>query len=288
MNNNIFEKITSINAIKALRPVFLKEKKAEAPAGLFVKCPSCNFGNPDNVLDECFYVCPKCQHHIKISAAKRFSYLFDKGEYRELFKKFTSVNPLKFPLYEKKLEEQQEKSGLSDAAVTAIGTVGGRKIVAVVLDSSFLMGSMGCVVGEKVTASIEYADRHRLPLVIFSASGGARMQEGIYSLMQMAKTSAALKRFSDNGGLYISYLTNPTTGGVTASFASLGDIILAEPDALIGFAGPRVIEQTIHQTLPKEFQKSEFVLDHGFLDNIVPRREMRRTIGRILRFHKQS
>ena len=178
---------------------------------------------------------------------------------------------LAFPGYDEKLEKQRGKTGLSDAAVAAYGKIGGVPAVVAVLDNRFFMGSMGTAVGEKITRAVEYATNKHLPLIIFSASGGARMQEGIFSLMQMAKTSAAIQRFQSKGGLYISYLTHPTTGGVTASFASLGDITLAEPDALIGFAGPRVIEQTIGEKLPKGFQRAEYLLDHGFVDKVVPR-----------------
>lgn len=190
-----------------------------------------------------------------------------------------------FPGYAGKLTAQQAKTGLNEAVVAGVGRIDGRPLVAAVLDSRFFMGSMSSTVGEKITRCIEYAAAHKLPLVIFSASGGARMQEGIFSLMQMAKTSAALERFSAKGGLYISVLTHPTTGGVTASFASLGDVTLAEPGALIGFAGPRVIEQTIGEKLPEGFQRSEFQLEHGFVDQVVPRTQMRDTLSRLLKLY---
>ena len=192
---------------------------------------------------------------------------------------------MNFPKYSRKLEEKKKETGLEEAAVSAVGKIGGYKVVVIVLDSRFFMGRMSSGVGEKVTRAVEYATKKKLPLIIFSASGGARMQEGIYSLMQMAKTSAAIEEFHKSGGLYISYLTHPTTGGVTASFASLGDLTLAEPGALIGFAGPRVIEQTIHKKLPKGFQKSEYLEEHGFVDKIVPRSEMRDTLIQLLRLH---
>ena len=195
---------------------------------------------------------------------------------------------LDFPGYGEKLSAAQNKTGLREAAVTAAGRIGGVACVAAVLDSRFFMGSMSTAVGEKITRAVEYAAAKRLPLVIFSASGGARMQEGIFSLMQMAKTSAAIQRFSAKGGLYVSVLTHPTTGGVTASFASLGDIMLAEPGALIGFAGPRVIEQTIGETLPEGFQRSEFQLEHGFVDQVVPRTELKAVLTRILQLHTQG
>jgi acetyl-CoA carboxylase carboxyl transferase subunit beta len=195
-------------------------------------------------------------------------------------------DPNDFPEYKDKLSAQKQKTGLEEAAVTAVGKIGGHKAVTIVLDSRFFMGSMSSIVGEKVTRAVEYATNKHLPLIIFSASGGARMQEGIYSLMQMAKTAAAIEEFSASGGLYISYLTHPTTGGVTASFASLGDITLAEPGALIGFAGPRVIEQTIHKKLPKGFQRSEYLESHGFVDMIVERSEMKSTLKKLIELHK--
>ena len=214
--------------------------------------------------------------------------VLDHGTFKELDGELQGSNVLEFPGYDEKLATQRSKTGLNDAAVTAVGKIGGMPVVAAVLDSRFFMGSMGTAVGERVTRAIEYATAKHLPLVIFSASGGARMQEGIFSLMQMAKTSAAIQRFQAKGGLYISYLTHPTTGGVTASFASLGDITLAEPDALIGFAGPRVIEQTIGEKLPKGFQRAEYLLEHGFVDKVVPRSEMKKTLTQLLQLHTQG
>ena len=233
-------------------------------------------------------VCPKCGYHFPIGAYYRLSTILDPGSFRELFEKLPAADPLAFPGYREKLEAAQRKTGLREAAVTATGTIGGRKCVVGVLDSRFFMGSMSAAVGEKITLAIEYAAKNRLPLILFAASGGARMQEGILSLMQMAKTSAALARFSEKGLLYISVLTDPTTGGVTASFASLGDIILAEPGALIGFAGPRVIQQTIGQTLPEGFQRAEFQEEHGFVDAVVPRLQMRDTLAQLLRLHEKG
>ena len=211
--------------------------------------------------------------------------MLDHGSFRELDADLAPQDVLNFPGYSEKLAAQSEKTGLKEAAVTATGRIGGVACVAAVLDSRFFMGSMSTAVGDKITRAIEYAAAKRLPLVIFSASGGARMQEGIFSLMQMAKTSAAIQRFSDRGGLYVSVLTHPTTGGVTASFASLGDIMLAEPGALIGFAGPRVIEQTIGEKLPAGFQRSEFQLEHGFVDQVVPRDRLRDTLIQLLQLH---
>ena len=209
----------------------------------------------------------------------------DHGTFKELNPDLAPNDVLQFPDYQEKLAAASVKTGLKEAAVTATGRIGGVQAVAAVLDSRFFMGSMSTAVGDKITRAIEYAAAKHLPLVIFSASGGARMQEGILSLMQMAKTSTALARFAEKGLLYISVLTDPTTGGVTASFASLGDIMLAEPGALIGFAGPRVIEQTIGERLPEGFQRSEFQLEHGFVDKVVPRSELRATLIQLLQLH---
>jgi len=228
----------------------------------------------------------KEKHPVPLGAMERLAMTLDEGSWRELDAGSVRQDPLDFPGYGEKLRAQREKTGLSEAAVAAEGAIVGNRCVVVVLDSRFLMGSMGCEVGERVTRAAEHAQRRNLPLIIFSASGGARMQEGIFSLLQMAKTSAAIAAFSEAGGLFVSVLTHPTTGGVTASFASLGDITLAEPGALIGFAGPRVIEQTIGQKLPDDFQTSEYQLEHGFVDAIVPRERMREALSQILRLHK--
>lgn len=251
----------------------------------FITCNKCKRRALRNVWANAYYVCPNCGEYKALKAPYRLSTIFDFGRYKELNRKLTTANPLNFPGYYEKMYDQKKKTGLQEAVVTAVGKIDGMKAVVAVLDSRFFMGSMGTVVGEKVTLAIEYAGSKHLPLIIFSASGGARMQEGIFSLMQMAKTSAAIAKFSDNGGLFISVLTHPTTGGVTASFASLGDITLAEPGALIGFAGPRVIEQTIGEKLPEGFQRSEFQEEHGFVDAIVSREEMKPTLAKILRLH---
>ncbi len=251
-------------------------------------CPVCEGMNKKSTLEKEKYVCPKCGHHLGISAKKRIEMLVDDGSFREMNGNMQTKNPINFPEYEEKLNQYMEKTGLCDALVTGVGKIDKQKVMIAALDSRFLMGSMGTVVGEKLTRAIEVAGDKKLPLVIFSASGGARMQEGLFSLMQMAKTSAAIERFKRAGGLYISVLTHPTTGGVSASFASLGDIILAEPCALIGFAGPRVIEQTIGQTLPEGFQRSEFLEEHGFVDKIVSRREMKQVITTLLRLHRME
>ena len=218
----------------------------------------------------------------------RLNLVFDEGTARELAMEAHGEDPLGFPGYADKLAAQRAKTGLDEAAVAAEGRIGGERAVVCALDSRFMMGSMGTGVGERVTRAVEHAGAHRLPLIIFSASGGARMQDGVFSLLQMAKTSAAIARFQEAGGLFISVLTHPTTGGVTASFASLGDITLAEPGALIGFAGPRVIEQTIGERLPEGFQRSEFQLAHGFVDQIVPRERMRETLALLLRLHSRA
>lgn len=220
-----------------------------------------------------------------MNARARLEATLDAGTACELFEELCGGDPLAFPGYMSKLEAQREKTGMREALLCAQGEIDGMRAVVCVLDGGFFMGSMGHAVGEKVTRCAEYAMAEKLPLIIFSASGGARMQEGVVSLMQMAKTSAAIERFKNAGGLFISVLTHPTTGGVAASFASLGDIMLAEPDALIGFAGPRVIEQTIGQTLPEGFQRSEFQQEHGFVDQIVPREEMKKTLSQLLRLH---
>ena len=255
---------------------------------VFVSCPACKRRALKTKWENNFYVCPLCGHYHSMSANDRLSAVFDSGSIHEMERRIQASDPLAFPDYQEKLIQQKKKTGLKEAAVTATGRIGGIPAVAVVLDSRFFMGSMTRAVGEKVTRAIEYATDKKLPLIVFSASGGARMQEGIYSLMQMAKTAAAIEEFSMQGGLYISYLTHPTTGGVTASFATLGDITLAEPGALIGFAGPRVIEQTIHAKLPKGFQRSEYLEAHGFVDRIVPRSEMRSTLLDLLQLHNQK
>ncbi|MEA5011923.1 MAG: acetyl-CoA carboxylase, carboxyltransferase subunit beta [Angelakisella sp.] len=251
----------------------------------FQSCPGCQAQLPRTVLAQNMMVCPHCGHHFSIGAHHRLSLLLDKNTFRELDRDVTAGDPLEFPGYATKLDAQKISTGLSEAVVTAQGKIGGYSVVVAVMDSRFLMGSMGVALGEKITRAAEYAQKSKLPLIIFCASGGARMQEGILSLMQMAKTSGAIQRFSNGGGLYISCLTHPTTGGVTASFASLGDVTLAEPGALIGFAGPRVIEQTIGQKLPEGFQRAEFLQQHGYVDKIVARNEMKAVLTQLLALH---
>lgn len=280
--NSIFAKRRArLLAMKAIRDNYV-------PSDRLVTCPKCGQDSERRQVAQGLSVCPKCGYHWPLGAYYRLSTVLDPGTFRELNEKLPAADPLAFPGYGEKLRAAQRKTGLNEAAVTATGAIGGCKCVVGVLDSRFLMGSMSAAVGEKITLAIEYAAKNRLPLILFAASGGARMQEGILSLMQMAKTSAALARFSEKGLLYISVLTDPTTGGVTASFASLGDIILAEPGALIGFAGPRVIQQTIGETLPEGFQRSEFQMEHGFVDAVVPRAELRDTLARLLRLHQRG
>ncbi len=266
----------------------LKELRARkgvaASEGTFT-CPVCNKEHEKVYLAEHFYVCDACDYHFPISARRRVKQLVDRKTFREHTGKLLSSDPIAFPGYEQKLEVNREKTGNSDAIVTGVGNIDGNKTMLIVLDSTFMMGSMGCVVGEEFTRAVEYAMKHSLPVVCVSASGGARMQEGMFSLMQMAKTSAAIEKFSAMGGFYLSVLTHPTMGGVSASFAMLGDVILAEPGALIGFAGPRVIEQTIHEKLPGGFQRSEFQVEHGFVDSIVSRKNLKKTIGMLLLMH---
>ena len=265
-------------AMKAMRENYV-------PGERLCTCPQCGGESERRAVAAALSVCPLCGYHFPMGAYYRLSSVLDSGSFRELNEKLTSNDPLHFPGYGAKLDAARRKTGMNEAAVTAVGTIGGSRCVVGVLDSRFLMGSMSAAVGEKLTLAIEHAIKNKLPLMLFAASGGARMQEGILSLMQMAKTSAALARFAEKGLLYISVLTDPTTGGVTASFASLGDIILAEPGALIGFAGPRVIQQTIGETLPQGFQRAEFQMEHGFVDAVVSRSQMRDTLARLLKLH---
>ncbi len=276
------------NKLDTLRTSRMRQKKPDTAAEpQYVRCPACQADHDEATLAANLFVCARCGHHLPLFAKRRVSLVLDRGTLREQFAHIRPQNPLDFPEYDEKLAGLCQKTGLVDAAYCAVGSIGRIKVICAALDSRFLMGSMGTAVGEKITLAAEYAKDHGLPLIVFSASGGARMQEGIFSLMQMAKTAGAVRRLSEAGGLFISVLTHPTTGGVTASFASLGDIILAEPGALIGFAGPRVIEQTIRQTLPEGFQRSEFQLEHGFVDAIVPRNELRSTLKTLLSLHRR-
>lgn len=264
------------------------QSKPEVPKGMYTKCPHCKKNIYVIDLIANIGVCTYCNGHLPISPSARISKLVDLESFEEFDKEMKSANPLEFEGYEEKIEATIKKVEQNEAVVTGRGKICGIDTVLAVMDSRFIMGSMGSVVGEKITRAIEYATDHNLPIIIFSASGGARMQEGIVSLMQMAKTSAALARHDEKGLLYISVLTNPTTGGVTASFAMLGDIIIAEPKALVGFAGPRVIEQTIREKLPQGFQRSEFLLEHGMIDCIVERKNMRQELYTLLKFHAKE
>ena len=285
MMNDIRELFSGKNRQRTFDLKARRDAGIARPEAQFVECKQCGRRATRQIWAKSLFVCPNCGNHQPIGGYYRLSLVLDHGSFRELDEDLPPQDVLAFPGYSEKLAAQSAKTGLTEAAVTATGRIGGVAVVAAVLDSRFFMGSMSTAVGDKITRAIEYANAKRLPLVIFSASGGARMQEGIFSLMQMAKTSAAIERFSSKGGLYISVLTHPTTGGVTASFASLGDIMLAEPGALIGFAGPRVIEQTIGETLPEGFQRSEFQLEHGFVDRVVPRSELRATLIQLLQLH---
>jgi len=263
------------------------EKPSRVPEGLWVKCPGCSQIIYNKDLDKNLQVCPKCAHHFRINAAERLQALFDAGEWTEYFPNLTSNDPLKFTdtkPYRTRLKDTISKTGMRDAIVIATGKLDGLDVVVAAMEYAFIGGSMGVVVGEKITRAIEMALERRHPVIIISCSGGARMMEGALSLMQMAKVSAALAKLDRARLPFVSVLTDPTTGGVTASFAMLGDLNIAEPKALIGFAGPRVIEQTIRQKLPEGFQRSEFLLEHGMLDLIVDRREMKATLARAMRF----
>ena len=249
------------------------------------KCPRCQGTSPLSKYEELRRVCHKCNYHGRLSSTERIAITVDKDSFREFNGKMRGADPLDFPDYAEKQAELRASTGLNEAVITGTASIKGSPVVIGVMDSRFMMGSMGSVVGEKITRAFEYATEHSLPVIMFTASGGARMQEGIVSLMQMAKTSGAVKLHSEAGGLYISVMTDPTTGGVTASFASLGDIIIAEPKVLIGFAGRRVIEGTIKQRLPEDFQLAEFMYEKGFVDMIVERRKLRSVLSHLLKLH---
>lgn len=267
------------------------EKNVEASdlmIGKWLKCDNCKEILYKADVKDNYSICPNCGKHFRLSARRRLIQIIDEGTFEELYTDLEEKNPLEFEGYIEKINTIREKLKINEAVRTGIGEIYGNKVTIAVMDGNFMMGSMGSVVGEKITRIVEKATKDKLPLIIFSVSGGARMQEGIISLMQMAKTSSAIAKHSEAGLLYISVLTDPTTGGVTASFASLGDIILAEPDCLVGFAGQRVIEQTIKQTLPEGFQKSEFLLEHGFIDKIINRKDMKKTLAKLLELHKED
>ncbi|EMI17538.1 acetyl-CoA carboxylase, carboxyl transferase, beta subunit [Rhodopirellula maiorica SM1] len=261
-------------------------KKRGVPEGLWVKCPGCGASVYKKEVAQRLNVCPKCEYHFYVSATERIAQVLDEGTFEPMNEHLRSSDPLEFSdrrKYSDRLVSEQNRTGLSDAVLTGTGMVRARRVAFAVTDSAFIMGSMGSVVGERLTRLIEFATEHDLPLIIISASGGgARMHEGILSLMQMAKVSAALARYDEAGGLFVSVLTNPTMGGVAASFASLGDLVFAEPKALIGFAGPRTIKATIGIELPEGFQTSEFLLEHGYIDRIVPRKSLKTEIARAI------
>ena len=283
---NMFKKTKIISRIQSHSSVH--GPRPEVPEGLLRKCNKCGAAIIAEEVKRDGYICPKCGGYFRVHAYRRIQMVADPDTFEEWDHDLTGGNPMHYRGYEEKVHALQEKTGLQEAVVTGKCRINGKETVLAVCDGRFMMSSMGWAVGEKITRAVENATEKRLPVIIFACSGGARRQEGITSLMQMAKTSAALKRHSDAGLLYVSVLTEPTTGGVTASFAMLGDVILAEPGALIGFAGPRVIEQTIHQKLPKGFQRAEFLLEHGFVDDIVKRENLKETLGKILTFHEKG
>ena len=265
--------------------IAVKITENDVNSDIFMKCPKCGDILIKMELTEKLHVCMKCNHHLRIDSEKRIAYTFDAQSVKYFDENMKSLNPINYPQYTEKTKQLRKDLKINDAVLTGVGKINGKEICFGVMESRFIMGSMGSVVGEKLSRMFERAIELKLPAIIFTVSGGARMQEGILSLMQMTKVSASIKRHSNSGLLYIAVLTDPTTGGVTASFASLGDIIIAEPGATIGFAGKRVIEQTIRQKLPETFQSAEFMLEHGFVDMIVHRREMKETLGHLLSLH---
>ena len=287
MNQSFQKRRERLNLFQTL---FKKPKiKPKAASDSSVSaCPVCAHSARDLDIQANFSCCPSCGHLYPVSAYERLAMVCDYESFVEYYGRLESIKLAQFPGYAKKLEHAQATTQLREAVLTGTALIQGQRVAIAVMDARFMMGSMGQVVGEKITRLIELATRRKLPLIIFSASGGARMQEGILSLMQMAKTSSALERFSQKGLFYCSVLTHPTTGGVSASFAFLGDVVLAEPNALIGFAGRRVIEKTLNQQLPDNFQKAEFLLEHGFIDRIVFRHELHETLATLIRLHSWS
>ncbi|OPJ63614.1 acetyl-CoA carboxylase, carboxyltransferase subunit beta [Clostridium oryzae] len=287
MLRDLFKKNKYITVSTTSFDSISEENKPIIPDGLWVKCSGCGKILYKDDIDNSYEVCPYCNYHFRLSAYKRIEYLVDKESFEEFDKVLSGGNPIKFKGYEEKVAAARESSGINEAVVTGIGKIDGEETVIGVMDSHFMMGSMGYAVGEKLARAFEYATENAKPIIVFTTSGGARMQEGIISLMQMAKVSAAAAKHSEKGLLYITVLTDPTTGGVTASFAMQGDIILAEPKALVGFAGKRVIKGTINQELPEGFQSAEFLLKKGFIDEIVERKYMKSELSKILRLHKE-
>ncbi|AYF53905.1 acetyl-CoA carboxylase carboxyl transferase subunit beta [Clostridium novyi] len=282
--NPIFKKNKYIT-VNAPEDKVTEEKVPNIPEGMWIKCDKCGKILYKKDLDENLKVCKFCGKHYRMNAWERINLVIDTGTFREFAENIKSKNPLDFKGYEEKVKNIQEKTKLNEGVITGFGKIYGKDIVVAAMDSRFMMGSMGSAVGEKIARAIEKATESKLPIIIFTTSGGARMQESMFSLMQMAKTSAAIARHNEAGLLYIPVLTDPTTGGVIASFAMLGDIILSEPGTLIGFAGRRVIEQTIKQKLPDDFQSAEFLLEHGFLDKIVERNNLKKVLYKILDLH---
>ena len=276
-----------VDKIKKREPTAKRKNvNIDIPIGKWIKCDGCKEIIYKDTLRENLSICPNCGHYFRMHINKRLELMIDDGTYEKFDLNIETNNPLEIEEYPKKLKALREKTNIQEAVACGTGKIKGEDVVICIMDSGFLMGSMGVVVGEKITYAIEQAIERKLPLIIFTVSGGARMQEGIISLMQMAKTTAALTKLDEAGILYISVLTDPTYGGVTASFASLGDIILAEPKAMIGFAGQRVIEQTIGESLPEGFQTSEFLLEHGFIDKIAERKDLKDTVYNLIQFHK--
>ncbi len=287
--SNLFKKTKYIQLkpehLAPYTPNHVQNASGRIPEGLYIKCKKCGFMQDKEQYALLDGICKHCGHHSRLTPYERLGLLIDADSFESLFEEVLGENPLQFPNYSEKVVAERKKTTRTEAVLTGTGNIKGYPCAIGIMDPSFMMGSMGSAVGERITLLIEHATEHKLPLILVTASGGARMQEGIFSLMQMAKTSIALSQFGRSGGFYISILTDPTTGGVTASFAMLGDIILAEPGALIGFAGPRVIEQTIRQKLPEGFQTSEFLLAHGFIDQIVSREKMSNLLAQLIKIH---
>ena len=294
MSNIFKEKKARLNRFDSINglPQIEEEQElkivANIPDGLYKRCSNCNKNVLKKEWEFNLYVCPHCDDHARLRARERLNQIVDQGSFEEFLASMQSKNPLNMPNYSEKLEQNRQTTNINESVITGFGRIDGYQYAIAIMDSYFMMGSMGIVVGEKITALVEQATERLLPLLIFSASGGARMQEGILSLMQMTKTSAAIGRHHKAGLLYISVLTHPTTGGVSASFANLGDITLAEPGALIGFAGPRVIKQTINQDLPKGFQRSEFLLERGFIDQVVKRKHLKEILVKLSMLHQME
>lgn len=282
MFEDLFSKVKSRMADT---PIVEIHSEVNIPSNLWFKCPRCQNAIFQEEFEQNLKICPKCGYHARMTTSERLELTVDEGSFHELDAGVVSLNPIGFPDYDEKLEKLRHSTGLNEAITTGEATIEGSPCVLGIMDSHFMMASMGSAVGEKIARAFEHAAEKRLPVILFTASGGARMQEGIFSLMQMAKTAGAVALHGEAGLLYITVLTDPTTGGVTASFASLGDIILAEPRVLVGFTGRRVIEDTIRQRLPDDFQSAEFLLEHGFIDAIVSRTQMKKRLGSLLKLH---